>query len=351
MKIGILTFHLGLNHGGFLQAYSMQRFLEEMGHEVSIINYKNRIHWKRQHVLPWITPQKPWTLIRHFKKWKSFQPDFKLLNTSFFTTDSGKIEKLGLDLVVIGSDIVWNTELFGEDLAYFGNFNVPGRVAYAPSFGWMSEETVLSEEVVHCLLKFDDIFVRDHRTQAIIKRNTNIDCQIVCDPSLLISWDQIFSGGTDKYLLVYAFALSAEWRDKICEYADSKGLAIVSVGYPTGLPGKLIMEIGPLNWVEMIFNASCVVTNTFHGTIFSSLSGKPFVSVDNGPSSLRNQSYLRVIHNLDRLLQIPENLSVLLSKPVSDDVRGRISELRGFSANILQQALLNADPVNKSKRS
>lgn len=344
MKVGILTFHAGLNHGGFLQAHALQEFLHELGHEVAIVNYHNAEHWRVEHVLPWLVPQKPRTCVRHFRKWRAFRKDRSRLNLSPFIRHSDEIASLKLDVLVVGSDIVWNLELFGIDPAFFGGVNVPHRIAYAPSFGWMSEDTDLPSPVKEYLKHFDRILVRDLRTQAILKRNVNSEYPLVVDPTLLpLSGDPSRPWKRQTPLprvLVYAHGLEAHWQHAIELYSRESGWDILSTGYPTGLPGKLDLNLGPFDWVDEINRSASIVTNTYHGTIYALLSGRPFLSIRKGQSASRIESLLGQVGCENRLVDKPEGYMHLLHQPLQDTARLALNRLANTSADLLKDSLI-----------
>ena len=68
MQIGILTYHEGLNHGAYLQALAIMRIIEKLGHDVTIINYKNKEHWLQEDVRPWMAYRRPIRFVDRFKK-------------------------------------------------------------------------------------------------------------------------------------------------------------------------------------------------------------------------------------------------------------------------------------------
>ena len=136
MKIGILTFHEGINHGGFFQAFSTYSFLKSEGYDVEIINYKNKTHWLTEYKAFLVT-KNPKRLISNIKKIFAFKKDQKSMNLGPFTKDISRIKE-NYDVIVVGSDIVWNYEwdFLGKDPVYFGHgLNAKKWVSFAPSFG------------------------------------------------------------------------------------------------------------------------------------------------------------------------------------------------------------------------
>ena len=172
MRIGILTYHDGLNHGAYLQAFATMRILQEAGHDIRIINYKNREHWLQEDVRPWFKYRRPVRFIDRIKKQRAFKEDHKRFAMTAFTKSPDKVQKLDFDVVVVGSDVVWNYKIFGFDALYFGKLPARRVISYASSFGWANLEGKHPDGVEQGLKSFDAISVRDSNTWKIVKEYT-----------------------------------------------------------------------------------------------------------------------------------------------------------------------------------
>ena len=168
MKIGILTHHYINNFGAFLQAYSLQKAVEELcpDDEVYIIDYVNRKHFvinvggwfrfyrEKENFLNWIQKIKvPFTFAKARKKY---------MNLTKICYDARNIEKLNLDYIIIGSDEVWNyKETKGNAKVKFGvGLEKEELVAYAPSVGQTIDMTV-PDYVKNAILMFMGVSARD----------------------------------------------------------------------------------------------------------------------------------------------------------------------------------------------
>jgi hypothetical protein len=343
MKIGILTFHLGLNHGGFLQAKALQGFLTQRGYDVSIIHYKNARHYKYENLLPWVVPQKPRTWINHFRKWRVFNHDQKLLRKTSFTMKPEKLQKQVFDAVIVGSDIVWSQDLFGFDSVYFGDVNTPRLIAYAPSFGWMASETDLTEIAKEGLKKFHSLMVRDVNAVNILSRNIGREPDLVLDPTLL-DFSEPIGLPTEQckpIILVYAYAMDASWQNAITSYAKERGYNVVMAGYDVRIPGATMLNLGPVKWVELFKTSHAVITNTFHGSIFALMSGHPFVSIWDPKSKDKILSLFGQVACSDRICREPVNLTSLLEKGPDAECYMRLRDLSVASGEKLLHALEN----------
>ena len=286
MKIGILTYHEGLNHGAYLQAFSTMRVLQEAGHDVSIINYKNREHWLQEDVRPWLAYRRPVRFLDRFKKERAFKKDHKQFKLTPFTRNSEKVQEWSFDVVVVGSDVVWNYKIFGYDPVYFGRVNAQRKISYAASSGWVNHEEEHPEGMSQGLCSFDAVSVRDENTRTIVKTATGEDVPIVLDPTLIydFSTDEVMTKRIEElgdYLLIYAYVTDPGMVRKIQVLAAERGLKTLSLGYRQLWCDMTLMDVGPLEWLSFYKHAACVATSTFHGTIFALKYEKEFLYIKN----------------------------------------------------------------------
>ena len=93
-KVGILTFHDGVNYGGFLQLYGLYRTIESLGHEPVVINYRNkRFFFKELRML--FLKKRPQVIWRNFQKLRKFRTELATLRMTPFGFDSGFIPEDG----------------------------------------------------------------------------------------------------------------------------------------------------------------------------------------------------------------------------------------------------------------
>lgn len=292
MKIGILTFHDGINFGAFLQAYSTKRRLELLGHNVEIINYKD----------PWFAFKELAYALRingkitsNAKKIWKFRNAQKLLDMTKPISDLSKIEN-EYDKVFFGSDEIWNINNpgFGYDLGYFGKgLAHTSKVSYAPSFGSTKIDDKKLNLVKDYLMDFEAISVRDINSQNIIYKLTGSKPTIVPDPTFLV--DQFQWAKEPKiqedYILVYAYVLKPEHINIMKQYAKEKSIKLVSVGFYYDWCDENYLGIDPFEWIGYFKNAKYVFTSMFHGTIFAILMRRNF-TVFMDPYRLQKFSYL-----------------------------------------------------------
>lgn len=278
MKVGILTFHDGINYGAFLQVYSLKRVLEAKGYDVEIINYKGLTFWFKEYVH---FIKKDFKLFSNFSKIVRFSKIHKeyLNMTSFHFKLS--LMKGSYDCVYFGSDEIWNINNpgFGMDLSYFGKGVETRKISYAPSFGATKDSDNKLPQLLPYLNEFEKISVRDYNSKYIVDSLVGKGkSELVLDPTLLIEQDSIVSSidFKEKYLLLYASVnLSEPYIRDICSYAKKNNLCIVSVGFEHRFADYNFTDIDPFEWLGFIKNAEAVVTTMFHGSLLSVVFGKP----------------------------------------------------------------------------
>ena len=320
MIIGILTFHDGINHGGFFQAFSTYSFLKSKGYDVEIINYKNKTHWLAEYKAFLLT-KNPKRLISNIKKIAAFKKDQDQMNLGLFTKDVGKIKK-EYDVIVVGSDIVWNYEwdFLGKDPVYFGHgLRSKKWISYAPSFGAVDcDNTVIPDYVSNGLQKFAHISVRDENSKCIVKKACGKEAEVVLDPTFLLETNGMEKPNkvNEQFLLVYAYELRDTDISQIKLFARKNELKVVAVGYSQPWSDLNIINLGPFEWIGYFDKADYVLTSTFHGTLYSLKYRKNFITSNNIGISNKTKTILSKLGLLDRLTEGELNFDQLYSKGI-----------------------------------
>lgn len=343
-KIGILTFHLGPNHGGFLQAWSLAEFLKSEGFEVEIINYKNQTLYEDEKFKPWVY-RRPFKLYHEWVKRGVFEKLYRQLPLSEFSTDPARISWNQYGAIVVGSDVVWDYrwERLGKDPAFFGHFgeDFQGKlISYAPSVGTVKPETPIPEWVGIGLEKFSAISVRDRATGDLVEKALGTRPLQVVDPTWL---DMEFfedSSERDPLLVVYAYSMTPEMRDETIHYARKHGLRIVAVGYFHGWADENNLRMSPLEWPALLKRARAVVAGTFHGTLYALKTQCAFVTPWNPTIENRVGSILRDLDLEDRMIRDAGQLGKTLDQQLDyQQIKSRASVLVNTSRDFLKKAL------------
>lgn len=291
------------NYGSFLQAYGLKKIIEELGYEAEFVDY---------HVgnsLVNIENSKKTFLSKLKKVTEVFNYDSKFFNKINYIKFKANYDKkylplLGindkknynpcLDTLVIGSDEVFNciqsNPNVGYSLELFGKDNNAKQViTYAASFGNTTIEKLKNynkiDEISNYVNNISKISVRDKNSAEVMKLLTNKEIVFNLDPVLMYDYmnkcDEIPIVSTpEKYMLVYAYngRISKKESDYLKKYARSKKLKIYSMGGTQGCTDKFI-DCSPFEVLAYFKNAECIVTDTFHGSIFSIITHKPFVTL------------------------------------------------------------------------
>lgn len=352
MKIGILTFHEGINHGGFFQAFFLQRYLASLGHDVRIINYKNAVHWRNEYKAFLIT-KSPMRLLKNIRKIINFRKDQSALNLvpKRLTTNPKKISRITseFDVVVVGSDIVWDFEysFTGLDSIYFGDGLKPKSkiISYAASMG--RSKSRIPDSLSKYLKYFSNLSVRDDNTKHLVSSVVENEVTKVIDPTLLMPVSQLrLTSGLPsegrrgrEYLLVYAFLLPKDWRQEIELFAAAEALEIVVIGYPQKGLGRNMTQIGPFEWLDYFKNAKYVITSTFHGTIFAILNERKFLTIPSDAIENKAVSLLMDLDLMSRYCRDGFSVETLTGQVGWTDVNANLVSLRLVSHNYLEDAL------------
>ena len=330
-KLGILTFHNAHNYGATLQAYALRKKLRNMGYEAEIVNYCNKsisksyprilrpYFWKRD-----ILPQNWGKVIREIRKciyaqdawkrqWAAFT-DFRnevLLEGKKAQVSISELEKSEFDAFLLGSDQIWASELTrGLDSVYFGEFAEGKRkISYAASVpnGSIPEREVgLFREK---LKSIEVISVREEKLAEAVRELVDKPVTTVVDPTLLLEakdYEELISSkvhADEKYVFAYFVVENETLLRCAQEAAKELGVKLIELHYfemPNQKGRNVIADIGPKEFLYYIKNAEMVVTNSFHGTVFSIIFGKKFLKTkwDDKKKKRSNRGFIGFIKNI-----------------------------------------------------
>lgn len=307
MKIGILTFwKTEDNYGQLLQCYASQKYLRSLGHETFLVrttngreynpNFKQQLRDKIRTVyrlLPYpiyLTKRvigSAFYFLTHGKLrqhkvdlgFEQFRKEY-LNCTQVYTLEDLQKNPPSADAFVVGSDQIWNT----NDGIYYLTWVRDGvkRIAYAASFG--GGDTIPKKKTLEEWLKrFDYVSVREQSGVEICSNAGYKNAECVVDPTMLLrAEDYLEIASTDypkeKYLFIYFLGTrtTIDWKE-IHAFAKSKGLKIVYVA-SQGQEDKFKHAKATIHqWLTLISHAEYVLTNSFHGTVFTLLFGRKFM--------------------------------------------------------------------------
>jgi hypothetical protein len=366
MKIGLLTLTPSHNYGGILQAVALYSYLESLGHEVVLIDSRGHPPiWKK--IIFKVLEITPFQNIKNKResKIKAFQlaPFLKehLPNVSkgiYHSTHLKQlVEKNKFDAVVVGSDQVWRYQYIkeGDYSVYFLNFKVDfpiKKIAYAASFGKDSWEAPAEIEKIKTLMKeFNAVSVREKSGIDLCSDLFDFKDGIhVLDPTMLV--------GDEFYEKFIVGGVSAVATTPIVTYIldenDSKTKVVNAVAKSKSTADKSlqIINLGKKHngnfysvedWLSNIKNADFVITDSFHGMLFSILFKKQFLVIGNPERGLaRFTSFLSIVGLESRLL-LPENsfdLEGIVNSVIDyENIALEVEKLRAISKQFLLGAL------------
>lgn len=382
MKIGILTLPLGINYGGILQTWALQTVLQNMGHDIVVLNRgygfpsvvllirrilscgkclyrKYFLHDKAVRINS-VFASHYYTYYYDDSDLKAFIKKYIYMTNEIRTSKNlyFYVRKYGLDAVIVGSDQVWRETYVPDISDYFLGF-IPKkyemkRIAYAASFG--TDKCVYSSKTLkRCkdlAARFDAISVRENSGCQIFHTTFSMNVPVVVDPTLLLTTEDYESlisqekkSGNGVTLVHYILDANDSKRKIVSDIVTSYSLKSVSLSIsPRKADGRLGKLDSVATWLSDFLNAKFIVTDSFHGCVFSILFNKPFIAIANKNRGLSRFTTLLGSFNLqDRLVFSYEeymNRKGQLLKPMDyKPVNQRLYELRKESRDFLFDAL------------
>lgn len=357
MKVGIVTQPLYANYGGILQNYALQQVLKEMGHTPVTLDYMPSLPFGRyllyagKGLLCSLLPSK-----RHpIKPYQRFleRPEaidaFVHNNIDKTETIPGYSQKVlrknGIEALIVGSDQVWryayNANALEDMYLAFAQGYPCRKIAYAASFGvekWDYPEE-RSAKVAALAGLFDSVSVREDSAVDICRRNLGVEARIVLDPTLLLeaSYYEKFCHEPDPeeepYLAAYVLDLNEEKRAYIRAVAESRNLEVRHMTVSD--KGEPVEE-----WLSAIRNAEFVITDSYHGSLFSIIFEKQFQTIINKERGAdRFRTLFSRLGLEGRLLDdIPSKPSSLLPTDYAT-VQRELHRLQEESLSFIQESL------------
>jgi len=324
MRIAHLTLMHGYNFGGLLQAYATQKILKSHGHEVITLDYHpaKRMGLIRQLTLNIPTLHKPlgvWVDKQKFSgvsQFENFRRENFVFSPSCYNSEQLSQFCQNMDAAVVGSDQVWSADWIKPP--YFIDFNLKKsckRLALAACCGHYNENPEYLNYCSNTFNKFDAISVRNTFTAELVKKTTGKMPQIVCDPTLATDLPtESVSDVKIPYILLYIInrPKNLELAQKVINFwqkNNSERIPVYSVtpaelkGVETLKVNRAICDISPFQWHHLIANANLVITDSFHGTIFSLKNHRNFVVLNsNLKTAGRFQSLLMDVDLDERII-------------------------------------------------
>ena len=352
MRIGIITQPLIHNYGGILQNYALQQILRRLDHKPITIDYVPMKDWgpRLKHIV--------WSYL-HLKKpneWTFCPPKRQEIAKIFIRqniTATGIVRKYRartvqsyrFNALIAGSDQIWrpiynNESLYDMYFKFAEEISVK-KIVYAASFG--TDEWEYSPELTKTCRtlaqKIDVVSVREKSGVELCRQHFGIDAQWVLDPTLLLDKKdyEVLCERIPRASQPYVAAYVLDGDDHILSQIDE-------IGKSFNMPVRLFsagkdMTLTVEEWLAMFRDADYVITDSFHGTVFSIIFNKPFISIGNQSRGIGRFESLLGQFGLDDRLSSDISVEVLL-QPISwEEINRQKKLLQDRSVRFLEDAL------------
>lgn len=367
MKIGVLTLPFNLNYGGYLQSYALMTILKQLGHNPILLYYR----W----------PKRPFKkrFVYFFKSIGKLILQFKyrtfVMNAELEYRRSGKLimnfvdseiypktapiysskelrfktNQLKLDAIIVGSDQVWRPAYVPSIENYFLSFLSDNdnklRISYAASFGTISPE-YNKKQIEQCrklYSKFNYISVREESAIDVIKSfnwESYNKVEVVLDPTMLLKkeeYEKFINKTYDKnYIFKYVLDNNTYIEESCIKMSELLNISNIKDCKPIG-QYKISIE----DWLSNIYNASYIITDSFHGTVFSILFNKPFILIINSDRGKDRFDTILKRFGLKSRVLLNNNIEDIIKNKIDWELINQILDReRVQSLQFLKQSLL-----------
>lgn len=384
-KVAIVSCYFKHNYGSMLQAYATQKILDDMGIENETINVDKNVDFSKGKKKYYLAQAMNFNFIKtkygmvklkidkklnkdlgnniavRDKKYEEFKEVFRLTKPYKTYSELTQACKENYRSVVVGSDQLWLPVNVVADY-YTLNFVPEGvdRVSFSTSFGVSSVPEKYEEAYKSFLNKIDYLSVREEAGKKLIKNLTGRDATLVCDPTLLFNKEQWMTVQIeerivkDKYIFCYFLGNNIEHRKFAERLKEKTGYKIVSlnhcdeyVKYSDVFADETPYNVGPAEFLNLIRNAECVCTDSFHGTVFSLINNVKFFTFrrysnkSKISTNSRIDSLLNIVDLKERLIYGNEDINKELEKTIDfRDVNIKLENFRNNSKEFLKNVLI-----------
>ncbi len=344
MKVGIMSMHRIPNYGSFMQAYSLKKMIESLDHEVCFVDYQVEPSiTKRKRPDEWIkcfikNKKREWFnrgIIDQILHKEEKEKDIMRSCNGLLEIDENYAFHCKVDVLVIGSDEVFNCTQAGENVGYspelFGkNARAKKIITDAASFGDTTYDKLqrygVTDDLMKWVSRINNISVRDNNSKEIITS--------LCKKTPIINLDTVLVGNIEKlkwkkpdleyeYIVLYGYEyrFSKEECDKILHFAKSENCKVIALG-ERQFKSDIFIKCRPDEVLGYFSEAKYIITDTFHGSIFSIINHKKFVSLIRKatPQSSGNRQklgfLLEQLYLQERLINSIDELSEKMHKNI-----------------------------------
>lgn len=374
MRIGIITLHKVLNFGSALQAYALQHFLEKQGYtETELIDYKypNKFH-KGKFKLDKPTIRIFLGTLKDFifnkrrdtnRRFRDFYKEyFNLSPQEYKSIEQIEKDPPLYDLYITGSDQVWNVNTLKNDPVMYCSFAPRNAeiISFGSSFTNKTLPIKYQEDVKRRLKRYKKIGVREQSSIEILidlGLTSHKEVMVTCDPTLLLTKEDYHELALkselkieDDFILVYGLTYAYNPEPALSSIVDNVARQLNCKVYTLWFrhphfksEHKEIWGIGPCEFCYLFEHAKFIITSSFHGTMFSVINRKPFVSI----VPRKNEKDTRIKDFLDKVglkqnyvfadsTDYQLNMENVYNNSVEDNISSIISESIDFLLSALK---------------
>ncbi|MGR5157321.1 polysaccharide pyruvyl transferase family protein [Vibrio owensii] len=357
--VGIITFHNAHNYGAVMQAYALFTKLKQLEHKPIFLEDKNSFIHNSYNLVPNFKNPVDFTkrltkLLLDFDRKKKRSDRFNRFIENYLPCVDISEQKKSVNNVILGSDQIWNPNITsGFDPLFFGkhdNLESENIIAYAASMGKATDKGCMTEEFFKLVSNINKIGVREDKLRLNLESKLDKEVVLTLDPTLLLDKNEwnILTQGVDKlkeeYILVYEVE-HHPYTYKVTDYLEDKfkwTTKTISSKSSHKVPRTIITTASPEEFLSLFSQASMIVTSSFHGTVFSIINEKPFVTMKFGNGvDIRAESLLANLgllnHHIKDVSEFNDNDIFSIDYT---SVNEKMDELRSKSVNYLKESLL-----------
>lgn len=372
MKIGVTTF-VNTNYGTTLQMYALQKKLKELGAEPYVLDAVNvRLPFKSRIKQAVKKPKYYGYLMKYRLKRSDCQYSEKNKLIREFLTENITLKRfnsvtekheiiLDTDAFITGSDQLWNptTIIRDEFLLRFDEIRPIRKYSYAVSMGVESLSRSQENYFRNALIDFSKVSLREEAGVKLISKATSLNVRKDLDPTLLFNgsvWSELakpYNTKGNDYLFIYMLRPNKQVIKIAKEIAKRKNLKIFYTGnlYFDDPKITTVTDADISEFLGLIKNASCVVTNSFHGTAFSVQFGTPVLSISLKDSGARAKELLDTVGLSKHLVTgnetIDDLIKILDTTMDQPSIEARLNVERAKSIKYLQDIIADAAEAEK----
>ena len=307
------------NYGNKLQAYALQRFLKKVfpGSDVQFVSFLNDNFILSERFFSWKFLRR-WLLNRHnyrelvntnqifadvLKEYNLKKFTYRYMQKRFEYFINEKLNDV-FDYFIIGSDQIWNPS-YGKfsELEAGLKLEKNKRISYAASIGLNELTNQQAEVLKKALDNTEHISLRENKVSDLVEKITVVRPMVHVDPTMLLSkeeWLEVakkpyWFDYEEKYLFVYCLdGIPEKAREKINHFSQKYHLRIIDIMDKSNMD---VYASDPAEFVWLINNATLVITNSFHGSVFSILLETPFLSFNRSDAAVNMNSRIETLAN------------------------------------------------------